>query len=337
MQLNTLHQIRRSPLLLKSLVIDEHLYEHLEEIACNCRRLLQLQIGRTNLKSNHNGEIWNGQESINCLEYTGISDELEESDDDEEQFELDVKLIANYFHDLKKLYIGSGLQLKRQPVAPPTLDQLTQLEELQICPLKPGVRCDRSRNEWNIRVLAQSSKVLKRLDLRGCYLKILSLGWLETDQLEALHLYYQVPAVSVLFKWSRTLKYLTLARISHRYRAYRSMGPDKPHEELDACLINLASVDESQLTQLDLQESDCSYEAIKFLALNCKRLSYLDTRDCCKLNRRFRNQLMTRESIISIFSWLNYRLIGQSGVYTLTSGDPSDDGRLFVTNGLIYL
>lgn len=300
--------IKKNPLLLRSLVLDEELYEHFEEIACNCKRLLHLEVGHVKCKHHLDGSIWNGQESINCDEFLESEasiisdDELDDSESEEGQFELDVRLISQNLHELKSLHINSCLQLKRQSVAPPTLDDLTDLEDLRMCPLKPGIRCDRSRDEWNLRTLAQNSSVLRVLDLRGCYLRILSLGWLKTQQLEALHLYYQVPAVSVLFKWSKTIKYLTLAKISHRYKAYRSMGPDKPDEELDACLICLGSVDDSQLTQLDIQGSDCSLGPLKTLILCCGELSYLDTRNCSKLEEKFKVRLTDRQSILTTFS-----------------------------------
>lgn len=301
---------KRNELLLKTLKIDENLYDNIEEIVENCKKLIHLTIGHKNYPYHDGGEIWTSEGlSINCSLSTQHTNQPHQqvdqnnlsSSEDEDQFELDIKLIAKKLHELKSLNIGSGVQLKRQPVAPAMLDELINLEELRLCPIKIGVRCDRSRDEWNLRTLAQSSTELNKLDLRGCYLKIFSLGWLKTEKLEALHLYYQVPAASILFKWSKTLKYLTLAKVSSKYRTYRSMGPDEPGQELDACLYMLASDDRSQLLQLDLQESDYSLDALKLVIEKCNMLSYLDTTQSEKLPQNLRVRCESRSKILNLF------------------------------------
>lgn len=296
---------RKNPLLLRSLFVDETLYSHLDEITYNCKKLLQLKIGRQKCKNHTNGSIWDGEDSINDLVESGISVNSNSSDDEsldgEGDFELDAKLIATNLNDLQVLHVYSGLTLKKQPVAPPTLDQQLHIRELVLCPLSERVKIDRSRDEWNLRILAQSSESLEILDLRGCHLKILSLGWLKTEQLKALHLFYQVPAASVLSRWIDTIKYLTLSKISTHHKSYRSLGPEKPGEELDACLLSLASSRESQLSQIDLKESDCSLNSLMSLIGNCKLLNYVDTRDCELLPQNFQIVCRSIEEIQSVY------------------------------------
>lgn len=285
-----------------SLVVEEHLYPLIDQITARCTRLSKLRIGYKTYGFNLDGSIWDGNRSINDLVYpgAGFREEPGETADEDDEYELDVKLISRNLAELRSLEIGSGLQLARQPVAPPFLNELTLLEDLRICPLRQGVLCDRSRDEWNLRILAQSSVELRRIDLRGCYLKILSLGWLKTEKLEALHLYYQVPAASVLSRWSKQLRYVTLAKISTKYRTYRSMGPVSPAQELDACLMCL-SVPDSELIQIDVHESDCSIEPLKTLIDRAKKLNYIDTLRCNTLHERYRVRLIERQQILNLF------------------------------------
>lgn len=298
-------QIKKNPLLLKSLSVDGTLYSRLDEITHNCKKLLHLKIGHQKCRIHPDGQIWDRKESINDSIQSRISRENDSSDDEsfdgEGDFELDAKLISANLPELQVLHIHSGLTLQRQPVAPPTLDELLQIRELVLSPLSERVNIDRSRDEWNLRILAQSSNNLEILDLRGCYLKILSLGWLKTRQLKALHLFYQVPAASVLTRWIDTLKYLTLSKISTRYKSYRSLGPENPGEELDACLLSLASTITSQLLQVDLQESDCSLTPLVSLISSCKLLNYIDTRGCEKIPRNFQVICNSKEEIQSVF------------------------------------
>lgn len=284
------------------MTVDKSLYTNIEEICVNCKNLLHLKIGHQECKFDSLGRIWDGKESLNTsdpsYDSTGSEDSDDSQDEDfDEEFELNVKHIASNLNQLRSLHINSGIQLERQPVAPASLDELTCLEELRLCSLRPGINCDNTRDEWNLRKLAQSSTRLRILDLRGCYLKILSLGWLKTEQLEALHIYYQVPAASVLSKWRCRLKYLTLAKISTRYKTYRSMGPVNPGEELDACLRSLATAENSQLLQLDLQESDCSLDSLVALLTSCKSLHYIDTRRCEKLPQRMQVRCVNQQEI----------------------------------------
>lgn len=298
-------QIKKNPLLLKSLTVDETLYSRLDEITYNCKKLLHLKIGHQKCKVHREGQVWDGTESINDSIQSRISGGNDSSDneslDGEGDFELDAKLISANLPELQVLHIHSGLTLQRQPVAPPTLDELLRIKELVLSPLSERVSIDRSRDEWNLRILAQSSTSLEILDLRGCYLKILSLGWLKTRQLKALHLFYQVPAASVLNRWIDTLKYLTLSRISTRFKPYRSLGPENPGEELDACLLSLASTNTSQLLQIDLRESDCSLTPLVSLVSNCKLLNYIDTRDCEKIPQDFQVICNSKDEIQSVF------------------------------------
>lgn len=309
------HAVRKNPLLLRSLTVSDELLPNIEDILVNCKKLIHLKIGHINYELQ--GIIWDGIVSINdqplavqqqVIDISEDEDALshEEYDDDDEdqgEFELDPKLIAVNLHKLKNLHIGSGLQLSRQPMAPPTLEQLLQLETLSLCPLGSQRRnCDKSRDEWNLRILAQSSEALKNLDLRGCYLKIFSLGWLRTRVLQSLHLFYQVPAASVLDKWSGSLKYLTLARVSSRYRSYRSMGPVEPGQELDACLHCLAMSEHSELEQLDVQESDCTLAPLRLLVSKCRRLAYLDTRGCTYLPSDLQAQFSDSTEIMEHFA-----------------------------------
>lgn len=290
---------KKNTLLVRSLTVDEKLVDNLEDILFNCTELTELKIlssiGNKNIESAW--LIWDGNRSTNEFE-SFTSFEEDSDDDDGGQMEVDPKVIATNSRKLKHLSIGPNVQLKRQPNAPPTLDQLRCLERLD---LHCGSGCDRSRDEWNLRVLCQSSQNLTHLDLRGCYLKIFSLGWLITENLQVLHLYYQVPAASVFSKWTKSLKYLTLAKISKQYKRYRSMGPEKPGEELDACLMELATTTECPLVQLDLQCSDCSLDSIKLLIDNCKNLNYLDTSDCSNLPPNFRVRCTQRENITRRF------------------------------------
>lgn len=294
------NSIKKNPLLLGSLVIDESLYQNFQEIVENCRKLQQLKIGQlTFLATSSSESIWDGEAHRENTEGSDSSS----SEDEEGTFELDVKLIASNLNDLRILHLGSGIQFKRQPVAPPTIEhELSRLEELRICLIRHRLKCDTTRDEWNLRILAQNSTELKRLDLRGCYLKIFSLGWLKTEKLESLHLYYQVPAASILIRWSRTLRYITLVKISSKYRRYRSMGPTNPAEELNACLLSLASAEkDSKLVQIDLHESDCSLEAVKHLIRNCQSLSYIDTLCCETLPEDLRVQITSRPQILDLF------------------------------------
>lgn len=300
-----LQPFKKNPLLLKSLFVDESLYSNLDEIIHNCKKLLKLKIGHQKCKNRTDGVIWDGEESINDLVELEISGSANPSDveslDGEGDFELDAKLIAANLHDLQVLHIYSGLTIKNQLVAPPTLDQLLKIRELVICPVSEQVRIDRSRDERNLRILAQSSNMLEVLDLRGCYLKIFSLGWLKTERLKALHLFYQVPAASVLSRWIDTIEYLTLSKISTRYKSYRSLGPERPGEELDACLLLLASSNSSRLLQVDLKESECSLSSLLPLVRNCKLLSYLDIRDCRMIPQNFRTVCKSKEEIQMVF------------------------------------
>lgn len=300
------YQPPRNTHLLKSFAITEELFPRIEEIVANCTKLVELKIGNIpQYCLNADGSIWDGS--------TAISDELllhepDDSDDEdvhshnEEEYELDLKLLASNLHELKSLHIGSGLEFSRQPVAPPTLEQLLQLETLSLCPIEGRILCDTSRDEWNLRVLAQSSRQLKTLDLRGCYLRILSLGWLKTEILQSLHMFYQVPAASVLAKWSNSLKYLTLARVSARYKSYRSYGPERPGEELDACLSVMAKSEQSKLEQLDLRGSDCTLAPLRQLISKCRLLVYLDTRDCAELPSQLRDQFKSSTEILERFA-----------------------------------
>lgn len=291
----------KKPFLLRSLVVDEELYGNLDEIVGNCKKLLHLKIGIPKSKTNPNGALFDGRHSINDLFELHEDDSSDnESLDGEGSFELDVKLISSNLHLLESLHINSNLTLKRQPVAPPTLDELLKLKELVLNPLTERVNIDRSRDEWNLRVLGQSSVELEILDLRGCYLKIFSLGWLKTDKLKALHLFYQVPAASVIARWVKSLRFLTLAKVSKRYRTYRNLGPEKPGEELDACLEVLATND-SQLLQIDLRESDCTLNSLLTLINTCGHLSYVNTQNCEKLPENLQVVCQSPEEVSRIF------------------------------------
>lgn len=284
-------------------------YAMIPQLELNCPNLSQLVLGFKSIEYHENsGVIWDGSKSINEFQHTqpsrdDLADEDDESDEEIEQFELNVEQIASNLRNLKSLQINSGLQMLRQPVAPPILDQLPELIELRLSPITPDILCDTSRDERNLRILAQSSKKLTKLDVRGCYLKIFSLGWLSTETLEALHVYYQVPAASVLHKWSRTVKYLTLARVSEEYKAFRCQGPAQPGEELDACITMLSSIDDCPLEQLDLQESDCSLDPLISIVKNLKNLHYLDTQLCKKLPSCYRKRIVSRSQLLDLFSF----------------------------------
>lgn len=307
MNLSPRHAVRKNPLLLKSLTVTDELLPNIEDILTNCKKIVHLRIGHIRHELDDDGPIWDGNKSTNdgpllAAGLPVVDDSDEDASDEDDEHELDVKLIASNLNELKTLHIGSGLQLCRQPIAPPTFEQLLQLEILSLCPIRPLIRSDRSRDEWNLRILAQSSEVLRVLDLRGCYLKIFSLGWLKTKKLQSLHLFYQVPAASVLVRWSTSLKYLTLVRVSVRYKCYRSMGPERPGEELDACINSLAMCEDSKLEQLDLRESDCSLAPLRLLVSKCRRLTYLDTRGCSHLPSELQDQFIDSTEILEHFT-----------------------------------
>lgn len=264
-------------------------------IALNCKNLVNLYLGQ-DLCALHDstGAIWDGFKSINDYPeeweaFSDIGDML-----------LDVKDIAD-IHTLESIHINHGVQLKSLNINPPKLEQLTILKDLRLCPIGPSSPIDFSRDERNLRVLAQSSKKLKILDIRGCYLRIFSLGWLETEHLEALHVFYQVPAVSILFKWGKCLKYLTLSKIARNHSTFRSYGPIEPGEELDACLEMLASISDSPLQQLDVRKSDCTIKPVIALVKNCKKLEFLDTQNCKKIPKKYRLRCTSRSQILNLF------------------------------------
>lgn len=268
----------KNALSLKTFKVDESIHERLEEICKYCKNLEQLTIGRQAFNPvNPDGSIWApGQAELSDF------DSEDESDSETDRLpKVDAKVISENLRRLKKLEIGTEFELKEPLVDPPVLDELPVLEDLRMSPLRPEIFLDKTRNERNLRILAQHSKNLKILDIRGCYLRsVLSLGWLTTQKLEALHVWYHVPATSVLSTWAPTLKYLTLARVNSKYDWCRGQGPNDPTEELNACLEMLGSCQRSKLQQLSLDRSSYSLKSLLKIVKGCRNLEYLDTKFC---------------------------------------------------------
>lgn len=305
-------RIAINSLALKSLKLTDDIdINQIEFISQNCPNLIKLIIGKAGLPFHEDGSIWNGQTSINDTE-ANIYDIQSESNNDSEEddgmsmedsttCEFDARLIASNLPNLEVIHITCGLELTRQKLSPPRLGQLCKLKELRLCPIDRDIKVENSFDERNIRILAQDSNELIRLDLRGAYLGIFTLGWLNTEKLESLHIFSQVPTSSILHKWAKTLRYLTLAAISPKNAKFRSLGPKDPTEEIDSCINLFGVLDGMILEQLDLQGSQFSPECLKKLIWNCKKLSYLDTRCCYQLNTSKRARFTRRENIISSF------------------------------------
>lgn len=237
----------------------------LSRLAKHCKQLTHLELGI----------LEQGDETIKQNEDDSDSDGSSSSDDEDQTQCIDAKFIsANFLH--LKVFSCYSFEFTRHTAAPAVLTEMIDLRELRL-PILKG--CDQTRDEWTLRTLAQSSTRLIHLDARGCFLKVFSLGWLTTNKLRSLHLHYSVPSSAILKRWSSSLVYLTLSKVSEKYREHRSQGPPNPAPELDACLETLACAETSKLKYLDLSESDCGYLPVRYV--------FFDYRQTLTQNRHF--------------------------------------------------
>lgn len=253
--------------------------EHYDKIVPNCKYIRTLGLGEKLLKPFVYDQLPGDEQEMReiCSEKSRC---IIYGDRYNNPIAIDTRVLAAHLSSIVKLEIGPGVELVKLNHAPPMLNDLKNLEELTISTCVNHIShytcdCDYTRDEWSLRILAQNSRRLRYLDVRGCFLKIMSLGWLKTERLEELHMFHQVPAASILAQWYRTLKVLTLSHVSRATRSMRSMGPTDPREELDACLYTLSRFPKLRL--LDLKGSEHSLDALQAVIDNTKSVESIQT------------------------------------------------------------